>query len=491
MSVSETLLARLDVRATAEMIVPIRDFVGAIAALQGFDADAVRRLELLAEEACLFVVENAFEPDEEGRYDLVLLRRPGKFVIVVEDKGLPFDFSRPPGTTDLGLILLHGFAEEIRFINLGKAGKRIEFSTRLPARPIGDYLTADERDHECAAPAAATDQTRLRMMAVEDAVALSRCIYRSYGYTYVDFIYQPERVEEMLRSGLMVSCVAENQAGEIVGHLALLFTSPDDKVAESGIAVVDPRYRGHNLFKDMKLFLAEEARRRGLFGIYSEAMTLHPFTQKGNIALGAQETGFMLGYVPPDIATKKIDPSQQGERAAVALYYLRTGAEPRRSIYAPSHHRAVIEDICRRIHLNRNFAGTGDAAGGETRLAVRVRPEMRMVILTVQSYGSDAAHQVRHCLMDLCRKKVDVIYLDLPLGDPGTASHCSAFESLGFFFAGVIPEFLNGDVLRLQYLNNLDINIDGVIAASASGRRLLDHVVGERKRILARQHALT
>lgn len=477
-------LARLTVRASTELVVPAREFACAVAAQQGFAPAALQRLELLTEEVCLFVVEHGFEPGEEGSFDLILDRRPGKFVVAVEDKGLPIDFSKPPQESTLGLSLMRGFAEEISFLNLGKAGRRIEFTASLPARPVEDYLTAAERDRSAEPPPLATDAPQLRLMTEQDAVALSRCIYRAYGYTYVDFIYYPDRIADMLRSGLMMSCVAENDAGEIVGHLALLRNGPESAIAESAAAVVDPRYRGHALFKTMKIFMAEEAKRRGLLGLYSEAMTLHPFTQKGNIALGAHETGLVLAYVPGDVNTRKIDASPQGERAALLLYYMRTNAEPHRVIYAPPRHRAVLDDICQRIGLDREFGVISDmpAFAESTRLDIRVRPELGIAAITVRACGADAGQQIRHHLVDLCCRKVDAIYLDLPLGDPAAASLCAACEAAGFFFAGMIPEYDKGDVLRLQYLNNLDINMDGIVVVSDTGRRLFDHVAAERRR---------
>ena len=323
-------------------------------------------------------------------------------------------------------------------------------------------------------------------MTEDDAVALARCIDRAYGYTYADFIYYPDRIAEMLREGLMVSCVAVNEAGEIVGHLALLRNGAGAVIAESAAAVVDPRYRGHALFKTMKVFMAAEAARRGLLGLYSEAMTLHPFTQKGNIALGAHETGLMLAYVPGDVNTRKIDTSPQGERAALLLYYLRTNPEPHRTVHTPPHHRAILEDICGRIGLDRRFADPPASAppfAEMTRLDVQVRPELGVATITVRDCGEDAARQIRHHLTGLCRRKIDAIYLDLPLGDPATARLCASGEAAGFFFAGMIPEYGHGDVLRLQYLNNLDIRMEGIVVVSEFGRRLLDHVAAERRRV--------
>ena len=302
-------------------------------------------------------------------------------MVAVEDKGLPIDFSRPPQASALGLTLMRGFAEEIRFLNLGKGGRRIEFAASLPARPIDDYLTAAERDRSAEEPPLAADKPRLRLMIEDDAVALARCIYRAYGYTYVDFIYYPDRIAEMLRAGLMMSCVAENDAGEIVGHLALLRNAADSAIAESAIAVVDPRYRGHSLFKTMKVFMAEEAARRGLLGLYSEAMTLHPFTQKGNIALGAHETGLVLAYVPPGVDTRKIAASPQGERAALLLYYMRTNAEPHRTVFRAAASPRGFGGHCPphqpRPHVRRSAHPRARCRGDAARRQGAARPRRR------------------------------------------------------------------------------------------------------------------
>lgn len=480
---SETLLARLTVPARRQLVTPVRDFIRAVAELEGFAAKALVRLELLAEEACLLVIEQAFEPGDQGEIGVALLRQPGRLQVALEYKGLPVDFSRLPEEAGLGLTLMRGLAEQIEFLNLGKNGRRIVFSASLPVAPITDYLTAEERERPSAP--APTAPPRLRMMTPDDALALARCIYRSWGYTYAEFVYFPDRIREMLASGLMISCVAEGDGGEIVGHVALLRDGPEARIAESGIAVVDPRYRGHALFKTMKQTLVEQAQARGLYGIYSEAMTLHPFTQKGNHALGAQETGFLLGFLPRDVDPRRIETCPQGDRAAVALYYLRTNPEPARVVYAPPHHRPLIEDLCRRLGLDRAFAAAGPAAGeeGETRLGVRVRPELGMAFLTVAAFGPDLVAQVRHQLIDLCCKRIDVIYLDLPLQDPATAAGCAGLEALGLFFGGVIPELNRGDVLRLQYLNNLALDVAAIVTVSPAGRALLDHVVAERRRL--------
>jgi hypothetical protein len=55
---------------------------------------------------------------------------------------------------------------------------------------------------------------------------------------------------------------------------------------------------------------------------------------------------------------------------------------------------------------------------------------------------------------------------------------------LGFFFGGIVPEaqarVTSGDVLRLQYLNNIEINPNEVHTASDFGRELLDLILRQK-----------
>ena len=47
--------------------------------------------------------------------------------------------------------------------------------------------------------------------------------------------------------------------------------------------------------------------RDGLFGLYSEATAAHPYSQRANVALGAVETGLLLGYIPASVEYTAID----------------------------------------------------------------------------------------------------------------------------------------------------------------------------------------
>jgi anti-sigma regulatory factor (Ser/Thr protein kinase)/GNAT superfamily N-acetyltransferase len=476
-------IAAVTVMADAELLPAVVDFVRRAAHQIGLGDKAAEHLDQAVGTVCRNVIDHAFEPDEEGRYDVYVLRRPGQVVIAVEDQGLPFDYAPLQEGSDTALpeMLHRSFADEIRLVNLGPRGNRVELVKHLPHADVREHLSEDEHHQTVRAPAAPEDTLlEVRMMRPEESFELSRCVYRSYGYSYDwNDIYYPDRIQELQESGLMRSCVAVAAEGEFVGHLALTLERPDARVAEAGQAVVDPRFRGHRLFERMKTFLAERAKEWGMYGLYSEATAVHPYSQKGNLHLGAKETGYLLGYIPSSVSYKKIGENKEGERGSIALFYLRVNAEPEREIYPPIAYQETARRVIEHHELRRSIQNVSEAEmPSSSRVSVKVRQDHNLAFLRVEEPGADLGEVVRLRLRELCLHRVDCIYLDLPLSHPATAQGGAGLGEVGFFFGGIIPEAhtgaASGDVLRLQYLNNVEVKLEDVHTASDFGRELLE-----------------
>jgi anti-sigma regulatory factor (Ser/Thr protein kinase) len=482
---SERLVAHLTVTTDAELLPAVVDFARRVAHRLGLRDKAAEHLDRTVETVCRNVIEHAFQAGEEGRYEVEVLRRPGRVVIAVEDRGLPFDYAplRDAGSTALPEMLHHSFADEVSFINLGRGGNRVELIKHLPHADIRESLPEDEHHRTLRSPEApANTQLEIRMMRPEESTELSRCVYRSYGYSYDwDYVYYPDRIRELQESGLMRSCVAVTSEGEFVGHLAVRVERPDSLVGEAGQAVVDPRFRGHQLFERMKTFLAEGARERGMYGLYSEATAVHPYSQRGNLKLGAGETGFLLGYIPASVSYKEIGEDRGGRRGSVALFYMRTNPEPERAIYPPAVYREAVRRVVEHNGLVRTDKGDSDAEIlPSSRMSVDVRRDHNLAFLRVEEPGADLHELIRLRLRELCLQRLDCIYLDLPLSHPAVGSAGARLDELGFFFGGIIPELRGGDVLRLQYLNEVEIRPEDVCSASDFGQELVNLIFEEK-----------
>ncbi len=470
-----TLLARLDLLPGATALV--REVTRKL----GLDDRDSRRFELVVEEACVNVIEHAFEGEIKS-FDIVIERRPGQVVVGVEDQGLPFDYKKYESGQEsgLGIILMKAFADEVHFLNLGRRGKRVELVKNLPEKGISSVIqeTLDAVSKESVKAIDEKDVT-IRLMRPDEAPGLARCAYRCYGYTYsTDNFYFPERVHELVESGLMVSVVAITHGGDIVGHLSVTKESPQSLVGESGQAIVDPRCRGNGIHKKMGFFLQAQNKAAGMYGSYGEAVTVHTYSQRSALSRGYTETGLLLGFTPATMYFKDIQKEENEKRRPAVLLYLRLNEEPLREVYPPTHHTGIITRIYEHSGLRRKITTSGNLELPEhSQINVKVQTEASRAFLRVVEYGQDLEELVKFRLKEICTKRIDCIYLDLPLSHPAVQRYSAAMELLGFFFGGVLPELHDGDILRLQYINNAQLELENVQLATEFSKELYKYVL--------------
>ena len=315
-----------------------------------------------------------------------------------------------------------------------------------------------------------------------------RLVYKCYGYTYAnEFMYYPEQIEARLHADVMSSCGAYSSDGELIGHLALIFSKPGAKVGESGEAVVDPRYRGHGIFPKMKIYLTEHAASKGVVGVYGEAVTVHPYSQKGSLELGSSETGFLLGYSPGTVSFENISTQEKPRRQSIALMFTPILKSKAVKVYVPEIYQDMIETIYGRIGFEREYISENNnskySKKGNGHMTVSIRSDHNQGIITVSKFGKSTLEEVRFHLKQLCLQRIDCIYVDLPLNNKGAGYLASRLRELGFFFGYVIPEFSDSDVLRLQYLNNVEISKEDIKTASPFGEELLNTIFKDRNEV--------
>ena len=329
---------------------------------------------------------------------------------------------------------------------------------------------------------ASDEPVEIRVALPSDAEGLADCFRVVYGDSYDhSWVYDPDQIRARWSARETMSVVGVDSSGDIVAHLACNFDRPDARVGESGQAVVDPRWRGHHIFESLKVHLADRSREDGLYGLYSEATAVHPYSQKGSLALGAHETGFMVGYIPTGVDYKAITDGAAAHRETVALMYLRTNDEPQRVAHVPE----AFADIVGRVYANGGYRraigeGEGSSAVEDTVVHIKQNDDLNSVQLHCKEVGADVHGVIEGHLAELRADGVDCIYLDLPVADPDVAVHGADLDGLGFVYACILPEVRDdGDVLRLQLLNGVDPHIEEIATASDFGAALLTEIAGE------------
>jgi serine/threonine-protein kinase RsbW len=303
-------------------------------------------------------------------------------------------------------------------------------------------------------------------------------VRRCYGDSYdAAWVYDPALIAQRLRAGTLQSTVGVTADGDVVAHLGLVRTPADDEVAEAGQAVVDPEFRGRHLFTVLKQRAAAWAQQEGLFGLYSEATAAHPYSQRANVALGAVETGLLLGYIPASVAYTAID--ARAHRQSVVMYYLKTNDGHDRPVYPPARDREMVTRIIAATGLRG--AVTDEPAGGSrparSDLHVEDRIDHNHRVVTARTVGDDLLAALETTRDDAVAHAFDCVYVDLPLADPATQVLGEGMRDLGFGFGGVFPNRLHDcDVLRYQYLDRARLDTSDIVLASDHGRELLDYV---------------
>jgi hypothetical protein len=336
----------------------------------------------------------------------------------------------------------------------------------------------------------AVDGVRIRVLEAQEAGRLADAIRVAYGDSYdVAWVYDAHVVARRISEGLMVSCIAETDAGELLCHAAMTFRTAHDRVGHAGQAVTMPAARGHHLFTAVKRELAAIATRRGLAGLYSEATAAHPYSQRANVDLGAHETGFLLGWIPATVdndaamaTTPAAAATSRPRRQSVALFYLRTNAGPARPVYAPAGHRDVVHRTIAICGLHARLADPPSHVRLPARSVLHssVVEQHNVAVVTATEPGADLPSAVGAARDRLFGQGLDAVYLDLPLEHHATALVGDHLDALGVSYAGLFPNSRNhGDVLRLQSLNGVRVTAADVTVASDHGRELLDYVLAD------------
>jgi serine/threonine-protein kinase RsbW len=96
-------------------------------------------------------------------------------------------------------------------------------------------------------------------------------------------------------------------------------------------------------------------------------------------------------------------------------------------------------------------------------------------VIYVKSYGMDLTKRVTAKLIELGNNGFNAVYVDLRLLDPCTPEAAAGLEALGCFFSGLLPDYSEGDILRLQYCNTR-IEYDEIATESRFAERLKEYV---------------
>ena len=477
-----------------EMFVnPALAFIRSLAAACGFSGSTLNDIEMAAEEAVTNVIKHAFEGKSDETFKLSVYFTEADFIITIYEKGMPFSPQNIPGydpgklenslkTDGLGVFLMKKVMDDVIFENLGRDGKSITLVKHLNAGNIKQIL----EDYENKILVKDRPDTSgknilydIRLFKPEDALEISRCAYKSYGYTYEPYIYYPEKIVEMNQTGNLLSVIAAGKdTGEIMGHMAFKYKNPADRIAEFGVAFVKPEYRKSGILKSMTNFCHEKAIELKLLGIFARAVTSHVGSQKVLDSMIYTACGVFLGLFPDDVDFKALTGKIRQKETGLLFYRKVLEEKEIRKIYVPSRYQKKISDLFESFKIKVKFGeNQAEPAGVQSKINVNIVPALNIAEVEVDYIGSDIMHELKLTVHNLCLKHIDAIFLHIDMEDPNASFVAAECEKSGFFFSGVLPFGMNNKhEFILQYMNNLAINYDIIKPYSQSATDILNFI---------------
>jgi serine/threonine-protein kinase RsbW len=227
----------LDVPARVEALPLIHAHAQALAAMVGFDAAHTAAIELACEEAFGLILERVSGASASPvRIGAIL--SPLDLHITFDDREIPplavavavavavapVAEGAPSSldVIDLSAIsqqLIRHSADEARWQPMGRQGNRLALTFKRPDPDITASSAPESLvPFDDAAPLAPEQAYTIRAAGTDGAddwSQIARAMYRTYGFSYIDDFYIPDRIRALNSTGQVLSVVAVTDAGEI------------------------------------------------------------------------------------------------------------------------------------------------------------------------------------------------------------------------------------------------------------------------------------
>lgn len=314
-----------------------------------------------------------------------------------------------------------------------------------------------------------------------DAPGVARLFRQVYGEGYpIEIYYHPERLIEENLAGRVLSSVARTQAGEVVGHDALVLLDPATRLYENAAGVVLPGFRGQGVFfRLMKHNVFEYAKRLGLQEILGEPVCNHLQLQKMCLQLGYTETGMEVDLMPAAAYTK--EQSARGRVSVLLGYFLHKPVL--RTVFLPPVYRDELEYLYAGMGVERTFLGTtGELPAAEdSRGKMDTFASAQVVRMSLHRIGSDFEAFILRMENEVCNRGTEVFQVWLPLTSPFVSAATDILRMHDYFIGGLLPGRFDGDGLLMQKVQ-CETDWESIALYSERAKRIADIVRSDQKK---------
>ncbi len=435
------------------------------------------------------LIENAIEhayPGEKGWIEIGFFPFDHGIRIDVRDWGVPLAQDRPlrvpiDQKEQKGFNRIWNVTDRFEYKNLGKEGKRFTIIKYLGHEIHTEPRKRSEAPSDTRLPKSV--DVRIREYRSGDEEAIARLIYQNYKHTYIkDLFYYPKQIAKF--HGIKFHSVVAEADGKIVGHFALV-NVPDSDIAEIGVVVVDPLYKGMGIMNRMFDALLQKAETLGLDALFGEAVMYHPFSQKSNLRHGFCETALMLGKTPPDVEIEHNTLTQVKKRGSVLIGYKLLRSSHKRIFLPDVYARSIIECYENCEHISFESLPKSDERAQHSRFYYTFDPSSNTATLVINHIGPRFEHKFQMMFHTLLAKHCDMLYAQINLEEiEAIDAVIETLNASGFFYSGVLFGMHRGrDYLQLQYEHSDVIGKENIVCYSERCKALYASIVEDKRRI--------
>ncbi|WP_415406647.1 GNAT family N-acetyltransferase [Sulfurovum sp. CS9] len=454
--------------------------------------DDIQALLYSTEELIHNAVTHAYK-DERGYIEMTLHPFKTGLRIDVHDWGIPMSHKKHKSVpidkeASAGFNRIYNLVDTFEYHNLGKEGKKfviIKYAS-YPLHAQKNLTTqtsvsSEKEEKEVSDP---NIPITIREFREGDEEGVAYLIYKNYGHSYIkDLFYYPQKILEY-HGKEFYSVVAESD-GRIIGHFAFILI-PESTIAEIGIVVVDPLFKGRGIMNRMLELVLKKAKEIGLDAVFGEAIMYHTYSQKSNLRHGFGESAMMLGKTLADVTLENIELTKKYERGSVLVGY-RFFHKITKSLYLPK----VYKDQIKLTYLNAEVSFVEKKNKEKNKvpehvfLTYQFDPPSNIAMIRVDYYAKDFKQKFLRLVSQLRAKHCDMIYADVSLEKiPQINKVIKIMNKRGFFYSGVMFFYHEKeDYLRLQLKHSDKIGSKNYVCYSDFCKRLSKYILKDEKRI--------
>ena len=323
-----------------------------------------------------------------------------------------------------------------------------------------------------------------RPMTAEDAEGVADLVRAAYGEDYVHGeIYRPDDFFAAQERGDHISEVAVTAEGQVVGHWAFSFHGP--KVAESGMTITHPDFRGHGIAVGLEENLLGRLEEVGVNWIMGEPVLFHTATQE--IVLNHWKDGAITGFRVN--AFHHVDAVRgfggeelEAGRVSVATAFGPLASMEARTVWVSPAYGSILSTVLDNAGWPRSIGRASEPSeadeGGESVVSSSWDQDNASATLDVLEIGADLLEVVAEARDEAIDRGARYIDLHLPVGKPEAAG--VDLLALGFSYAAFLPETgPDGDILLLQWLADREVDRGHWHLANPDLEALADAIIAQ------------